>query len=555
MLATTIVALHAPYVRAQSPAHREQTADQQVIHSLNRMTFGARPGDVQRIRAIGLDKWVEQQLHPERIDDSDIESFLTRYDLLGKDQNELLIQFTTAQRERRVVAGDSATRLAGRMAGSDMALRQVALSRRQLVGELQSSRVARAVASNRQLQEVMTDFWLNHFNVYAQKGPPQPFYIAQLENDAIRPRALGKFRDLLESVARSPAMLFYLDNARSMADSSQPRLNARGMARVPSGGRKSGLNENYGRELLELHTLGVDGGYTQRDVIEVARAFTGWTIKPPAAGGGFVFRPQVHDAGEKVVLGHRLKSNRGIEDGEEVLDILAKHPATARYVATKLARRFISDNPPPSVVDRAAAVFLRTDGDLREVVRTILTSNEFYLQQSYRAKVKSPFELVVSAVRAMNAKPDSTPRTALAIAYLGQPLFGHQAPNGYPETGEAWMNTGAILNRINFGMSAAANRIPGASVKAIPGLDAVASAARTSQVDAVIAVLLDGSVSPDTRAVLLTGDNPMLDSKGMQAGPMNSPAGEQRQMAQPVSLTGLAQVVGLALGSPEFQRR
>ena len=194
------------------------------------MTFGARPGDVQRVRAIGLDKWVEQQLHPERIDDSDIELFLTRYNLLGKDQNELLIQFTTAQRERRLVAGDSATRLAGRMAGSDMALRQVALSRRQLVGELQSSRVARAVASNRQLQEVMTDFWLNHFNVYAQKGPPQPFYIAQLENDAIRPHALGKFRDLLESVARSPAMLFYLDNARSMADSSQPRLDTRGMA-------------------------------------------------------------------------------------------------------------------------------------------------------------------------------------------------------------------------------------------------------------------------------------------------------------------------------------
>ena len=207
------------------------------------------------------------------------------------------------------------------------------------------------------------------------------------------------------------------------------------------------------------------------------------------------------------------------------------------------------------VVDRAAAVFLKTDGDLREVVRTILTSNEFYLQQSYRAKVKSPFELVVSAMRAMNAKPDSTPRTAQAIAYLGQPLFGHQAPNGYPETGEAWMNTGAILNRINFGMSAAANRIPGASVKTIPGLDSVASAARARQVDAVIAVLLGGSVSPDTRAVLLTGDNPMLDSKGMQAGSMNSPTGERRQMAQPVSLTGLAQVVGLALGSPEFQRR
>ena len=593
--------------------HRELAADQQVIHALSRLTFGPRPGDAQKVRAVGLDKWVEQQLHPERIDNSSLERFMKHYSLLHQDQNGLLREFNEAQRDRRLAqreAGDTT----GRPARDDnMALQQIALTRRRMVGELQSSRVARAVASNRQLEEVMTDFWLNHFNVYAQKGPPQPYYLAEYEDNVIRPYALGKFRELLESVAKSPAMLFYLDNARSMADTSRPRLvdvdrAMRRRARVTIGGfprnrrapnihpadmaqmqqrlnqlRNGGLNENYGRELLELHTLGVDGGYTQADVINVARALTGWTIKPPAAGGGFVFRPEMHDAGEKVVLGHTLKANRGIEDGEDVINIVSRHPSTARYIATKLARRFISDTPPQSVVDQAAAVFMRTDGDIREVVRAIITSNEFYAQSTFRAKVKSPFEVVVSAMRAMNASPDTTPRTAQAIAYLGQPIYGHQAPNGYPETGEAWMNTGAILNRINFGLAAAANRIPGADVRAIPGYDTLASAPRQRQVDAVISLLLGGSASPDTRAVLLSGQNPLLRSpdetafdsaatesnaagemqeiaarrravrNGERMGPRANPLG--RPNATLPQLTGIAQVVGLALGSPEFQRR
>lgn len=529
--------------------HRELAADQQIIHALNRLTFGARPGDLQKVRAIGLDKWVDLQLHPERIDDRDLQTFLTRYSVLNQDQNDLLRQYTEAQRERRLVrreAGDTASRPAREDA---VAQKRIALGRRQVMGELQSSRVARAVAGNRQLEEVMTDFWLNHFNIYAQKGPPEAYYLAEYERGAIRPNSLGRFRDLLESVAKSPAMLFYLDNARSMADSTRPRLGSFDRIRGNRGGiavrqrqrlnqlLNGGLNENYGRELLELHTLGVDGGYTQQDVINVARALTGWTIRPPAAGGGFIFRPEMHDAGEKVILGHKLRANRGIEDGEDVLDIVARHPSTAKFIATKLARRFISDNPPQTVIDDAAAVFLRTDGDIREVVRSIITSNEFYSQRAFRSKVKSPFEVVVSAMRAMNAEPDSTPRTALAVAYLGQPIYGHQAPNGYPETGDAWMNTGSILNRINFGIAAAANRLPGARVSSIPGLDSLASAPRQKQVDAVITLLLGGSASPDTRAVLLSGENPLLAN------------------AKVTDITGLAQVIGLALGSPEFQRR
>jgi uncharacterized protein (DUF1800 family) len=590
-LAFPYAALIAIPAMAQTPLdHRELAADQQVIHALNRLTFGARPGDVQKVRSMGLDKWVDLQLNPSRIDDSSLEKFLDHYSVMKQDQNDLLRAFNEAQRERRLAkreAGDSGMRRSPQM---DPDLQQVAQNRRRMMGELMSSRVAHAVAGNRQLEEVMTDFWLNYFNVYAQKGAPQPYYLAEYESDVIRPHALGKFRDLLESVAKSPSMLFYLDNARNMADSTRPRLASIGgnagrlrrralesiMARQDpeirqrlNQLRSGGLNENYGRELLELHTLGVDGGYTQQDVINVARALTGWTIRPPAAGGGFIFRPEMHDAGEKIVLGHKLRANRGIEDGEDVLDIVSRHPSTAKYIATKLARRFIADNPPQSVVDRAAQVFLKTDGDIRDVVRTIITSNEFYSQQAFRSKVKSPFEVVVSAMRAMNAAPDSTPRTAQMIAYLGQPIYGHQAPNGWPETGDAWMNTGAILNRINFGMAAAANRLPGANVRSIPGIDSLGTASRQKQVDAVVSVLLGGSVSPDTRAVLMSGENPLLanakpedlttqtmdasDPADMELRPRANPFG--RQNGAPLQLTGIAQVVGLALGSPEFQRR
>jgi len=615
--ATPIVAQTTASAARQSTAsdrldHRELAADQQIVQALNRLTFGPRPGDAQKVRAMGLDKWIDLQLHPEKIDNTDFEKFAARYDILNQDQNDLLKQFAEGQGERKMVKrdkGDSAG-----ISGEDRkAVQQIGLARRQFIGQLQSERVARAVASNRQLEEVMTDFWLNHFSVFASKGPPQPYYIVEYERDVIRPNALGKFRNLLEAVAKSPAMLFYLDNVRSVADSTHPRLTSpgRGGRGIPVRGmrpgrgrngviggligaiaprdaldapprqemqqrvkqlRNGGLNENYGRELLELHTLGVDGGYTQQDVINVARALTGWTLKPPAAGGGFIFRPQMHDAGEKIVLGHKLAAGRGIEDGEDVLDILSRSPATARYIATKLVRRFVADDPPPSLVDEAATVFLETNGDIREVVRTIVTSSELFSRRAFHSKVKSPFEVVASAMRALNAQPDPTPGTAQAIAFLGQPIYGHQAPNGYPETGDAWMNTGAILNRINFGMSVAANRIPGFNLASLPGIDSLRNAPRQKQVDAVIALLLAGSVSPDTRAVLMKGENPLAASAAanpldMTAAP--SIAGDMMPMADgprpakrlarglaPVpQLTGVAQIVGLALGSPEFQRR
>ena len=613
----------APSASSTVLAAREQTADQQVHHVLNRLAFGARPGDVEAVRAMGVDAWIDRQLYPERIPDAASEQFVARFATLGKTGEQLL-----ADAPPPAVVAAQLQRRGGTMTAADSAkLRDQGRQSYAFLGELASSRVARAVISERQLNEVMVDFWENHFNVFAGKDRTR-YFLPEYDAQTIRPHALGTFRELLGAVAKSPAMLYYLDNWQSVADSGRPTLrpaqrplNARQAARRAAAvqqriaqnpqlqqamQRRRGLNENYARELMELHTLGVDGGYTQQDVIEVARALTGWTIARGAQGGGFAFRGEVHDASAKTILGKSFPANTGIEEGEAVLDLLASHPSTAKFIATKLARRFVSDTPPAALVERASATFRRTNGDIREVVRTIVTSPEFFASASYRAKVKSPFELVTSTMRAMNAPPDATPRTSQLVSRLGQPLFGHQAPNGYPETGDAWMNTGAILNRINFGLAAASGRVPGIKLSAWPLTAQVATSSREEQVDAVIKELFGGAVSSDTRQVLLTGTNPFLQSHGgandslltaddeasMMSGMASdemtanarrqaasarraarAPAAQQQQAAgreavrperggtltQSIgslpSLTGFAQIVGLALGAPEFQRR
>ena len=540
--APTGAPLGAPMGAPSDAGFRELTADQQVAQVLSRLTFGAKPGEAERVRAMGVDRWIDAQLHPERIPNAAADSFVASVELYRSSPAELEARYPRPQTVLNQL-GKSGDRT-NYSAADSAKLRALAQAQRRMVTELQGGRVTRALLSERELQEVMTDFWLNHFNIYLQKGPPEHYLLAQYENDVIRPNALGKFRTLLGAVAKSPAMLFYLDNWQSQVDSNRPRLNARGrlmpavtplQAQRRPQQRRRGLNENYGRELLELHTLGVDGGYTQADVIAAARALTGWTIDRPPAGG-FVFRPQLHDAGEKVLLGHPLAAGRGLQDGEEVLDIVARHPSTARFIATKLARRFVSDTPSAALIRRAAATFTRTDGDIREVVRTIVTSPEFFSRAAYRAKVKTPFEVVVSALRALGAQPDTTPRTAALVALLGEPIYGHQAPNGWPDTGDQWMNTGAILNRINFGLAVAANRVPGASATAWPGADALRNATLDQQVDGVVHAFLGGDVSRETRAVLTNGENPLARTVGR--GP-----------------TGLPQIVGLAIGSPEFQRR
>jgi uncharacterized protein (DUF1800 family) len=537
---------------AVSDAGRELTADQQVMQVVNRLTFGPRPGEAATIREMGIDRWIARQLDPTSIDDRQTDAFVAQFadyrEPIADLQREAPAPNKVAAERRKAANG------APMMMADSVAIRDARRAANRVVQDVQIVRVARAEMSHRELQEVMTDFWLNHFSVYDRKGGPMRYYLPSFDRDVIRPHALGKFRDLLGAVAKSPAMLFYLDNWESAADSTEPTLAPRPGGAARPRRRESGLNENYGRELLELHTLGVDGGYTQQDVINVARALTGWSIARPEEGSGFRFRPRFHDAGEKVVLGHVLPAGRGIEDGEDVLDILARHPSTARYIARKLCQRFAGDAPPPDLVARAAETFTRTDGDIRQVVWTIVTSPEFYARAAYRSKVKSPFEVVVSSLRAVDAAPDTSARTAQIIARMGEPIFGHQAPDGYPETGESWMNTGAILNRINFGLQVAAQRVPGATLDRWPESAALTTASRAVQVDAVVTSILGGDASPDTRAILLSGEHPLLAS-GNAPGRMEGDTADAGALGPAARVQGLAQVVGLALGAPEFQRR
>src|SRR5438067_2562725 len=528
----------SPVVQAVVSAEpRELLPDDKIQQVLDRLGFGARPGDVEKVRAMGVDRWIALQLTPDRIDDAPANDLASHYVTLNAKTSELVETFRQVQQARRreqmqlradgdTVAGKRDARREA--LANDPQLRDLARRSQRILGDVQSAKLALAVVSERQLDEVMVDFWENHFSVFSGKGQTRLF-LASYDRDVIRPHALGRFRDLLEAVAKSPAMLFYLDNWQSAADSLHPTLAAARQGRgllgrrpgigrfprpaaaiaAPPQRRARGLNENYARELMELHTLGVDGGYTQKDVIEVARALTGWSMNQ--RDGEFVFRPEMHDAGEKIALGHTLAAGRGIEDGEDVLDIVARHPSTARFITTKLVRHFVSDSASPALVRECASIFMKTDGDIRETVRCIGTSPEFFSRAAYRAKVKTPFEVVASALRAMNAQPDTTPRTAQLVARLGQPIFGRQTPDGWPDRGDAWMNTGAILNRINFGLAVAAGRVSGASLATWPYTATLRAESRPAQVDGVIKAILGGQSSTETRAILLSGDNPLIE--------------------------------------------
>lgn len=451
------------------PIRSELSGDELANHVLNRLAYGPRPGDVEALRREGVERWIARQLAPETIPDAAAETAAARYRSLNMDTRDLTAAYRQLQMARRQQQAMSPTAdsmpAAARRAAAGLTQEQRASARmvQLAVPEVAAAKIARAVLSERQLHEIMVDFWENHFSVFAGKGQTRLF-IASYDRDVIRPRALGNFRDLLGAVARSPAMLFYLDNWQSAADSTRETLAGgrvgaarRGVAQ--QGGRPRGLNENYARELMELHTLGVDGGYTQQDVVEVARALTGWSLD--LREGTFVFRRAMHDAEAKTVLGTRLPAGRGVEDGERVLDLLARHPSTARHVSRKLVVRFVSDSAPPALVERCAATFTRTDGDIRETLRCVVTSPEFFSASAHRAKVKTPFELVASALRAANAAPDASPRAAQLLAQLGQPPFGRQTPDGWPDRAEEWLSSGAMVNRVNFTLAVAARRVPG----------------------------------------------------------------------------------------------
>jgi uncharacterized protein (DUF1800 family) len=398
-----------------------------IAHALNRLAYGPRPGQIEEIQRGGLSGWIDAQLHPASIPDQ-------------------LAAVLPALPERPAsVANQQEARRFGRQA----------------VQALAAQKVLRAIHSERQLEEVLTDFWFNHFNVFAGKGRTA-IYVVDYEREAIRPHVWGSFRDLLGATAKSPAMLFYLDNWLSADPAAAERAGAQAGRRrarqggapmpaqpPPGAGRRRGLNENYARELLELHTLGVDGGYTQEDIVEVARAFTGWTIANPLEGE-FRFTPALHDRGAKTVLGHTIRAGGGVEDGEQVLDIVAAHPSTARHVATKLVQRFVSDNPPEALVARVAARFTATSGDLREVVRAVVTSPEFFAAQHRGAKAKTPLEFVASAVRATGREPRQPRALLTALQQLGMMPYMSEPPTGYDDTAESWISAGALVTRMNI---------------------------------------------------------------------------------------------------------
>ena len=487
------------------------------LHALNRLAYGPRPGEVDSVARIGVMRWIESQLAFERLPDDPLADRERDFKLLDYDRAELARRYGDALRERRQMqremsqSGDTTRRR-----GAAGPMREF----RELGGELQQLAVVRAALSERQLREVMVDFWSNHFNVFVGKGADRfltPSYI----EETIRPNALGRFEDLLIATAKSPAMLFYLDNAQSIAPGgSAPR-------RRP--GAPRGINENYARELLELHTLGVDGGYTQQDIIAVARIFTGWSIDRPQQGAGFAFHEWAHDRGDKQVFGVRFR-NAGMDEGVRLLKLLAGQHATMHHVSAKLCARFVSDEPPDGCVDAAVDAWHHSNGDIRAVLRAIFSSPDFWAPQALRAKVKTPLEFVVSAVRATGAEPDSTLRLAQVVARLGQPLYLQPAPTGYPESQAQWVNSGALLGRMNAAIALAAGRLPGVSVD----LDGVVAttADHGALVDAVNARLLGGTMSAHTRTVILA---------------------QLADVSDPVQARSLA--VGLALGGPEFQRQ
>jgi uncharacterized protein (DUF1800 family) len=465
-----------------TPASPRASEEQQIKHVLNRLGFGARPGDVERVEKMGMRQYIEQQLHPENISDDRADDRVAHLTSLRMSRDQIFDQYPDPQQLARDLGlrgpnqnpnANPADQAMARAKIQEYMMANELQRPQQLLQELVTNRIVRGVYSERQLQEVMTDFWFNHFNVFWDKGADR-WLTTDFEMKVIRPRVFGKFKDLLLATAQSPAMLFYLDNHLSSVP--DPRVEARRRINNQAPNRKAGINENYARELMELHTLGVDGGYTQKDVTEVARALTGWTIDRPRMNANFVFRPQMHDRGEKLVLDHKISANGGIQDGLKVIDILARHPSTARFIATKLVRRFVSDNPPQSLVDKVAATYTKTDGDIREMLRTIFYSDEFMSPQNYGEKMKTPLEYVVSSIRALDGDTAGSQQLHRTLTQMGQPLYQYQPPTGFPDRADQWMSDGALVARLNFAVTLTAGRIPDTRVSLDGFKDAQAAA-------------------------------------------------------------------------------
>ncbi len=661
-MALWVAVVSTPFVQAdgETPSRlpwREAglTERQAAAHLLDRFAFGAQPGDVDRMVALGLDTWLEQQLAGGQ-PDPEVDRLLKGFRSLDLDNRQIVETYPDPGMVLReasragVVDGEQfvadrqnpqrGERSEQRRQVMEYARDQGYRPQRELVGEMVSQKLIRARYSKNQLTEVLTDFWFNHFNVSITDNQTRQF-VSTYERDAIRPHVLADFRTMLEATAKHPAMLLYLDNARSVADEDAPKKfdrdryarsrTRRGRTRLDQSGgsgqrngnrnaelrqaleqrRPQGLNENYARELMELHTLGVDGGYSQDDVVAVARAFTGWATYPagpmrqqveqriararrlPNAGfvfeDSFMFRADAHDSGQKTILGKTYPAGRGMEDGLEVLDALAAHPATARHLATKLAVRFVSDQPSSQLVDRLASRFQSSGGDLEVVLRAVAESPEFWSTTARQSKIKSPFELAVSALRVLDVEIQHPQPLLEWIWRMGQPLYSYQAPTGYPDRAEAWVNTGALLNRMNFGLQLATGRIAGleldlASLNGhrepasldealelyvpllMPERDPTETIRRLESVvhDPEFASKIAQAAPTDDADPIFEGWDPTplagLDRRRPADGAENRggrgrAGGWRPPVASEPDHSALAHVVGVILGSPEFQRR
>ena len=660
---------------APRPAYHSSQiqADGRILHALNRFTFGPRPGDLDAVRAMGLEKWFNRQLHPETFDQVDLNARLAQFPAMRENPQQLLfrlpsnavirqamdgkapvpdgfvlhaiyenqiarVDFKRQEQDRKkleqasqssiapnagaaAMGGDAATKSAepiqagemqrseqekaadpalidkmlalgpqqrvAQLASMDQAehdgfrkalkpqqrtallaglspaqKEQVAAlenPQRVVVEELASQRLTRDIYSNAQLQEVMTDFWLNHFNVFLHKNDETPYYLVSYERDVIRPRSLDKFEDLLEAVAHSPAMLLYLDNASSMGPDSPAADRAKAREAHAPGGKpkaREGLNENYARELMELHTLGVNGGYTQADVTQVARILTGWTVDKPQRGGAFKFDENRHEPGTKKVMGKKFKEH-GEQEGRELLHMLATRPPTARFLCRKLAIRFVSDDPPQSLVDRMAKSYLSSGGDISAVLKTLFHSPEFWMTDIYQAKVKTPIEFVVSAGRATGASADNLQPLINALREMGMPLYGAVPPTGYNWEATTWISSGQLVNRMNFALSLAANKLPGIAVDWSATSPESSTQSPTEQTEELRleSRLIPCGMSESTRVALLeqVEKQPAQNAgpaKRVAAAKPDNPAQAATALEKQDQL-----LAGLLLGSPEFQRR
>ncbi len=671
------------------------------LHALNRLTFGPRPGQVEEVEAMGLNRWIDLQLHPAKMDDSALEQRLADYKAPFMNPQELMLDFPPGNLIRQALNGRievpgsepakavwesqmvrvrlrqqpqvpqqmqteqpnemgmtdraqapmmQAADMAGAedqsaetasfpemkhtfyadldptslanlpaqqryekllrmqpghmqefvrslrprerpamIAGMTPAQRETVIAllnpRMVVVNETEDVRLLQDIYSERQLQRVMTEFWLNHFNIFVNKNEVEPYYLPQFEQEVITPHALGKLEDLLDAVAQSPAMLLYLDNQQSVGPDSLfavrrehpgssrfqliPRMGsqqpaAAQMAMLPQSRNRPrlGINENYGRELMELHTVGVNGGYTQQDVIEAAKVLTGWTVAPPQQGGGFRFNENRHEPGDKIVMGHRIKEN-GEHEGFELLHILATSPSTAHFISRELAVRFVSDTPSQSLVDRMAKTFLSSHGDIGMVLQTMIHSPEFWSAPDSGNKIKTPLDYVVSAVRATNADVSQPYRLVSELKVMGMPLTGTQQPNGYSMTNDAWASTSELVNRMNFALALASNRIPGVTVSIDPLLGQDRSAWTPIQQETGLEqAILHGPASSRIHQAVLTSLNDTASQNQAVAsivlagdgGGNPFEAGLKRQRTPPESMQEAA-IVGLLIGSPEFQRR